>query len=269
MSENTIETLPNELLLLIINTFSNTFSLKHTWEKLPCAKAHLIPLNLANKHFYALIKNLPSWAKSGPPSIEWFARTGHLELLQWSHSLQPKKITGQPSSTLIRAARMASLGGHLNILKWMKQTEIDHFVWSSAAASGSLETLEWLLSLNEKKHLKSENVCTNAAYYGHLEVLQWARKRQFPWNASVVEAAAENGHLEVLEWAIKNNSPSSNNIVTLASMGGHFHIVLWAIQWGQECNPKTCLKFIAKYRQHYPNPKLLDELESLLKYIHQ
>ena len=46
-----------------------------------------------------------------------------------------------------------------------------------------------------------EETCAQAAYGGHLQVLQWARANGCPWNAETCYRAAKGGHLEVLHWA--------------------------------------------------------------------
>ena len=57
------------------------------------------------------------------------------------------------------------------------------------------------------------DVCYNAAFGGHLEVLRWARSQGCPWDEDLFPhqqatcAAAEGGHLKVLKWLIKEGCP--------------------------------------------------------------
>lgn len=44
-------------------------------------------------------------------------------------------------------------------------------------------------------------VCMFAALNGALDVLQYARDNDCPWDERTCSFAAEGGHLEVLEWA--------------------------------------------------------------------
>tara|TARA_B110000240_G_scaffold73037_1_gene83187 strand:- start:79 stop:267 length:189 start_codon:yes stop_codon:yes gene_type:complete len=43
-----------------------------------------------------------------------------------------------------------------------------------------------------------------AAKYGHLEVLQWARANDCPWDEWTCAWAVKGGYLEVLQWARAN-----------------------------------------------------------------
>jgi len=51
--------------------------------------------------------------------------------------------------------------------------------------------------------------CANAAYNGHLEVLQWARKSGCDWDSWTCTRATQNEHLEVLKWARDNGCPEN------------------------------------------------------------
>ena len=46
-----------------------------------------------------------------------------------------------------------------------------------------------------------------AAKYGHLEVLKWARENGCPWDEVTCAYAAKGGHLDVLKWARENGCP--------------------------------------------------------------
>ena len=50
-------------------------------------------------------------------------------------------------------------------------------------------------------------ICPSAAEGGHLEVLQWARAKGYPWDERTCMLAAKNGHLEVLQWARAHGCP--------------------------------------------------------------
>ena len=49
--------------------------------------------------------------------------------------------------------------------------------------------------------------CERAAFYGHLELLKWAREHNCPWDEDTCERAAFRGHLELLKWARANGCP--------------------------------------------------------------
>ena len=73
-----------------------------------------------------------------------------------------------------------------------------------AAGSGQLEVLQWLRA-NDCPW--DEKTCSQAACVGHLEVLQWARANGCPWVARTCRGAAGGGHLETLQWLRANGCP--------------------------------------------------------------
>ena len=91
--------------------------------------------------------------------------------------------------------------------------------------------------------------CANAAKGGHLEILQWARENDCPWDSSTCSYAASGGHLEdaevgarerlpvgrgdvlgtrrraatsrTLKWARENDCPWDEGTCAYAARGGH------------------------------------------------
>ena len=67
-----------------------------------------------------------------------------------------------------------------------------------------------------------------AARGGHLEVLQWAREHDCPWNDKTCHAAARGGHLAVLRWAREHNCPWDADECGLdAYIYGHHRVERW------------------------------------------
>lgn len=97
--------------------------------------------------------------------------------------------------------------GHLDILKWSKENDIDfrHTTTTmSAAMGGHLEVLKWL---RENNCPWDESTSEKAAANGHLEVLKWARENGCPWNFDVYKGALRYGHLDILQLAFENGCP--------------------------------------------------------------
>ena len=68
-----------------------------------------------------------------------------------------------------------------------------------AAERGCLSTLR---SLHRRGRAElTVNLCTSAAKGGQLEVLEWLRENECPWDKNTCKEAASGGHLEVLMWA--------------------------------------------------------------------
>jgi hypothetical protein len=64
-------------------------------------------------------------------------------------------------------------------------------------------------------------MCAIAAAGGHLEVLQWAREQDCPWNHRTCMSAAAGGHLEVLKWAREHGCDWSVLTCHAAAQYGH------------------------------------------------
>ena len=54
---------------------------------------------------------------------------------------------------------------------------------------------------------RKEGLCEAAARSGQLEVLQWLRANDCPWDKYTCAHAAGGGHLEVLQWLRANDCP--------------------------------------------------------------
>ena len=88
----------------------------------------------------------------------------------------------------------------------------------AAARSGQLEVLQWARESNCPWDYMT---CAYAAKGGHLEMLKWARENGCPWNSLTCEGAAEGGHLDVLKWARENGCPWGEWTCAYAARGGH------------------------------------------------
>lgn len=52
-----------------------------------------------------------------------------------------------------------------------------------------------------------ESSTAAAAEEGHFDLLEWAQKNEYLWNARTCIAAAEMAHLIILQWARENGCP--------------------------------------------------------------
>ena len=79
----------------------------------------------------------------------------------------------------------------------------------NAAEFGQLEMLKWARANGALWDVWAWNskLCAHAAKGGHLEVLRWARKQGCAWNEGTCTWAAHNGHLEMLQWSRANGCP--------------------------------------------------------------
>ena len=100
-----------------------------------------------------------------------------------------------------------------------------NIICPSAAEGGHLEVLQWARA---KGYPWDERTCMLAAKNGHLEVLKWARAHGCPWDEWTCACAAENGHLEVLQWARAHGCPWDEQTCKLAAEKGHRKVLKWA-----------------------------------------
>lgn len=77
-----------------------------------------------------------------------------------------------------------------------------------------------------------EQICQNAALYGKLDVLKWARDKGCDWDEFSCSNAAAGGHLDVLIWLHKNGCPWDGWTNILAIRGGHFEIFKYVFENG-------------------------------------
>jgi hypothetical protein len=60
----------------------------------------------------------------------------------------------------------------------------------------------------------NEETCGYAARNGHLDVLQWARQNECPWNKDrCLSEAKEQGHSHIMQWIKENDGAVSPQIV--------------------------------------------------------
>lgn len=62
-----------------------------------------------------------------------------------------------------------------------------------------------------------ENVCDIAAYFGWIDLLEWARNNCCGWNEKTFSEAVRGGHLEMIEYLKKNGCPMNASACVYAS----------------------------------------------------
>jgi hypothetical protein len=165
------------------------------------------------------------------------ARNGHLNILEWLMSITPYRM----DIICINAA----IRGHAHVLEWARDITI---------LEGCHPSQMWLFSTRLVEAGKLEPIqlafqygctfesmlCSNAAKYGHLQVLQWARANHFYWDETVCSRAAYRGDLEMLQWAHENGCPWGERTCSSMAGGGHLNILQWARENGCPWSSWTC-----------------------------
>ena len=125
-----------------------------------------------------------------------------------------------------------------------------------------------------------ETVCEDAAEFGHLELLRWARTRKCKWDDRTTLACAYGGHLDILKWARGRGCPWHRNTLVdgalrgmiqhskanarppahspyvddldeppaydLYHCGDHFELFCWALDNGAPLHVRTALEAAAE-----------------------
>ena len=174
--------------------------------------------------------------------------SGKFHVLLWG--LITKKIKFVPS-LCCAAAR----GGHLNILKWLRNNNCpwDTTTTADAAIHGHHEVFYYALynhcpiyltedlsnQVASKGHYEmvkvlhylgcplGNSICSSAASSGNLDLLKWLRSLSLPWGRTTSSAAVFN-RLEILQWAHLESCPWDNNTLYDAAQFKHFELLDWA-----------------------------------------
>lgn len=130
------------------------------------------------------------------------------------------------------------------MLRYIRSHARIYNIAAIAAINGQLKVLHWLL----EPQCREENVegaffvtvCLNAAAGGHLEVLKWARSKNFYWDSWTCILAALGGHLEVLKWARSNGCSWDDRVCAAAALGGQLEVLKWLHANGCPWDVATC-----------------------------
>ena len=112
------------------------------------------------------------------------------------------------------------------------------YLCGSAAEGRQLEVMQWLRA-NDCPW--DEKTCAAAAQEGHLVMLQWARVNGCLMDRWTCANAALIGDLEILQWARDNNCPWSGTTCSQAAASGHLEVLMWAHENDCPWDLDTCL----------------------------
>ena len=79
-----------------------------------------------------------------------------------------------------------------------------------------------------------------AAYYGHMEVLQWAIANGCP-TTGAIGWAVKAGHLEMVKWMISNGILWEQDVCVMATSTNQIEVLKWAIDNGCCWNEKALI----------------------------
>lgn len=114
-----------------------------------------------------------------------------------------------------------------DIITYLSQNNFDLFVTCDAAYYGHLQVLQWL---NKHKNCVFDDyTCQAAAERGHIHILNWLKEHNYTWYTPLsCLCAAQKGHIEVLKWYKEHESELKESI-TWSPL-----LFIWAIEKNQK-----------------------------------
>src|SRR5947207_11100310 len=88
-----------------------------------------------------------------------------------------------------------------------------------------LTKYEKIYSSNKWDNFDKNEVCEIAAAYGWLDLLMWARERNYEWNSKTCSSAALYGYFDILKWAKLNGCEWDSATCSCAAENNHFDIL--------------------------------------------
>jgi len=153
-------------------------------------------------------------------------RLGRLDILKW--------LLEQQCPWDDKICERAAASGQLEVLKWA--IEEREYPWDSckiataAAKKGKLNILQWMHEQGRFDQPTVFNLCRLIGLGGYIELLKWAREKDYRWTWTTTRSAALKGHLELLKWAIGNGCAPYLHLRLIATTKKQQHIVQWAIE---------------------------------------
>ena len=121
----------------------------------------------------------------------------------------------------------------------------------------------------EKWRKNKNTLCGYAATHCFLFLLQWARKKDYPWNKWMCASAANYGHLNILQWARAQDPPCPWDKWTcaLAAEKGDLNVLKWAHENGCPWNKRTCIFAVSRGRRDVLRYTIENKCPGYEKYI--
>jgi hypothetical protein len=133
--------------------------------------------------------------------INYAARHGRLEIVQWLHENLPT------ASCTDDAMDWAARGGHLPVIQFLhvnRQEGCTTYAMDWAAYEGHLETLIWLY---ENRIEGCSHLATDwAAVQGHFSIVKWLLENKLGSVSVALISSAAEGHLTIVKWLCENHS---------------------------------------------------------------
>jgi hypothetical protein len=182
------------------------------------------------------------------PYIEVAGYHGQKEVLDWFYTLPredfPIKDLHRPEqfvkdlATFSEALRGAARGGHLELVKHLREKGCEWDEWTCAAAAqeGHVHVLEYLRTNGCPWN---SDACSCAAGGDQLDTLKWLREHGCPWDRYAMVYAVEAGKFASLKWMREHGCTGWDaDLFATAVIYGSLKILMWMHEngcpWDQE-----------------------------------
>jgi hypothetical protein len=155
---------------------------------------------------------------------------GQKEVLDWFYTLPredfPIEVNDLAGNPFCDALYGAARGGHLELVKHLREKGCEWDEWTCAAAAqeGHVHVLEYLRTNGCPW---DSHVCKWAAYGDQLDTLKWLSEHGCPWNEEVTAVAAEMGYFEMLKWLHEHGCPWTAYTFGTAVIYGSLRNLMW------------------------------------------
>ena len=114
-----------------------------------------------------------------------------------------------------------------DIITYLSKNKFDSFITCDAAYNGHLQVLQWLN--NHKNCFFDDYTCQSAAEGGHIHVLDWLKQHNYTWYTPLsCLCAAQKGYIEVLKWYKEHEAELTTGMIW------HPRLFIWAIEKNQQ-----------------------------------
>jgi len=108
----------------------------------------------------------------------------------------------------------------INILMQCKKVFFSR-IMDGLAMHGNLDKLKMFID----RCPIDKTISAHAAAAGHLHIIKWLKKNNYPWDHNIYAGAAKCGNLDIIKWACKHYVPWDDRTFQIAAKYGHLSIL--------------------------------------------
>lgn len=175
--------------------------------------------------------------KGSLPLLNWAREQRGLwnQTIYYQYACDPNEYEGGyaipiKNYLLLSAARF----GQLQVMQWAQNHGASLNILESLVQEGHVMDCSCKgCALDNKQSIELDDLCSFAAWGGHLEILKWCRENGASWNGFTLWRAAKRGDLAMVKWAVEHKAPwpefleLTATVAEAAALEGHLHILEW------------------------------------------